>query len=241
MFNFKQKAKKVLHFFILIIFLFLITSCVEYYEEYDGSDGREYLIEIRNNFNSAKAETAEREDDFEYDFEYDFESNFITAADSYKTYSDTFDAGIEELIEPGISVADYEKSEITKGITDEFSDNEAQNNIGKNKDSQTKSEKDGDYKTENGKDGAYQAAAETNEDSQAKTEKTELASNESEAVNDEINSVSDYSSYGNIVWIPTKGGKKYHSKSSCSGMISPKQVSLSEAKALGFTACKRCH
>ena len=43
------------------------------------------------------------------------------------------------------------------------------------------------------------------------------------------------------VWIPTKGGKKYHSKSSCSGMKDPEKVSLSTAKDRGFTACKKCH
>lgn len=43
------------------------------------------------------------------------------------------------------------------------------------------------------------------------------------------------------VWIPTKGGKKYHSHSSCSGMIDPRKVSLEEAEQLGFTACGRCH
>ena len=45
---------------------------------------------------------------------------------------------------------------------------------------------------------------------------------------------------GKMVWIP-KSGAKYHSKASCSGMEGPKQVTLSEAEALGFTACKRCY
>lgn len=44
-----------------------------------------------------------------------------------------------------------------------------------------------------------------------------------------------------MVWIPTKGGKKYHSKKSCSNMEDPEYVPLSEAVALGFEACKRCH
>lgn len=43
------------------------------------------------------------------------------------------------------------------------------------------------------------------------------------------------------VWIPTHGGKKYHSKSSCSGMKDPEKVSLSTAKQRGFTACKKCY
>lgn len=44
-----------------------------------------------------------------------------------------------------------------------------------------------------------------------------------------------------MVWIPTNGGTKYHSKSSCSNMDNPQQVTLSEAQAKGFTACKRCY
>ncbi len=44
-----------------------------------------------------------------------------------------------------------------------------------------------------------------------------------------------------MVWIPTNGGKKYHSHSSCSGMENPSQVTISEAQARGFTPCKRCY
>ena len=43
------------------------------------------------------------------------------------------------------------------------------------------------------------------------------------------------------VWIPTHGGKKYHRKSSCSGMKGPEKVSISTAKQRGFTACKKCY
>lgn len=52
-------------------------------------------------------------------------------------------------------------------------------------------------------------------------------------------------SYGesssSMVWIPTNGGKKYHSHSGCSNMKNPQKVSLSKAKNLGFTACKKCY
>lgn len=43
-----------------------------------------------------------------------------------------------------------------------------------------------------------------------------------------------------MVWIP-QSGKKYHADPSCSGMKSPRQVTLSEAKSKGYTACKRCY
>lgn len=43
-----------------------------------------------------------------------------------------------------------------------------------------------------------------------------------------------------LVWIPTKGGTKYHKKESCSNMKSPLQVSLSVAKQKGYTPCSKC-
>lgn len=46
---------------------------------------------------------------------------------------------------------------------------------------------------------------------------------------------------GNLVWVPTNGGTKYHSKSSCSGMKNPMQVSVETAKSNGYTPCARCH
>ena len=42
-----------------------------------------------------------------------------------------------------------------------------------------------------------------------------------------------------LVWIP-KSGSKYHSKSTCSNMSEPTQVSLDVAKSLGFSPCKKC-
>lgn len=43
-------------------------------------------------------------------------------------------------------------------------------------------------------------------------------------------------SSGNLVWVPTNGGTKYHSKSSCSKMKDPIQVSIETAKKNGYTA-----
>ncbi len=44
-----------------------------------------------------------------------------------------------------------------------------------------------------------------------------------------------------MVWIPTRGGKKYHARSSCSNMIDPDYVSIEEAIYQGFDACKKCY
>ena len=53
-------------------------------------------------------------------------------------------------------------------------------------------------------------------------------------------SVPSPESGGNLVWIPTNGGTRYHSHSGCSGMIDPIQVSVETALANGFTRCGRC-
>lgn len=44
-----------------------------------------------------------------------------------------------------------------------------------------------------------------------------------------------------MVWIPTGGGTKYHSRSGCSNMDNPQNVTLSKAKARGVPPCKRCY
>ena len=44
-----------------------------------------------------------------------------------------------------------------------------------------------------------------------------------------------------MVWIPTKGGTKYHTHAGCSNMIGPEHVTKAEAERRGFTPCKRCH
>ncbi len=46
---------------------------------------------------------------------------------------------------------------------------------------------------------------------------------------------------GDLVWIPTHGGTKYHRSARCSNMVDPIQVSRETAIANGFTACKRCY
>ena len=51
----------------------------------------------------------------------------------------------------------------------------------------------------------------------------------------------NYSSNSDKVWIPTNGGTKYHSSSTCSNMLNPLYVTKSQAISQGFTACKRCY
>lgn len=44
-----------------------------------------------------------------------------------------------------------------------------------------------------------------------------------------------------FVWISSKGGKKYHSDPSCSGMKDAVQKSLEEAVTEGYEPCKKCY
>ena len=43
-----------------------------------------------------------------------------------------------------------------------------------------------------------------------------------------------------VVWVVTTGSK-YHSKSSCSNMKSPRQISLENAQKQGYEPCKKCY
>ena len=43
-----------------------------------------------------------------------------------------------------------------------------------------------------------------------------------------------------IVWV-TANGKRYHSDPSCSNMIDPEEISLSDAEDMGYTPCKKCY
>ena len=44
-----------------------------------------------------------------------------------------------------------------------------------------------------------------------------------------------------MVWIPTKGGTKYHRYAGCSNMDNPSQVTKSQAESRGFSPCKKCY
>lgn len=46
---------------------------------------------------------------------------------------------------------------------------------------------------------------------------------------------------GRAVWVPTNGGKKRHSKATCSGMDNPRLISVRNAEQLGVEPCKRCN
>lgn len=43
-----------------------------------------------------------------------------------------------------------------------------------------------------------------------------------------------------MVWIP-RNGSKYHSRSSCSNMKNPSQVTKDQAKSRGYSPCKKCY
>ena len=44
---------------------------------------------------------------------------------------------------------------------------------------------------------------------------------------------------GQLVYVPTDGGKKRHAKPTCSGMSDPRKVSVRNAEAMGMDACGR--
>ena len=42
------------------------------------------------------------------------------------------------------------------------------------------------------------------------------------------------------VYVPTDGGKKRHTRPTCSGMLDPRKLSIRNAEVAGFDACKKC-
>lgn len=54
------------------------------------------------------------------------------------------------------------------------------------------------------------------------------------------NDVTSAENQSNTVWV-TEKGKKYHSKSTCSGMKSPIEISKEQAEQQGYEPCKRCY
>lgn len=54
------------------------------------------------------------------------------------------------------------------------------------------------------------------------------------------NSSNSQSGGSGMVWIP-QSGSKYHSRSGCSNMKNPSQVTQSEAESMGYEPCKKCY
>ena len=83
------------------------------------------------------------------------------------------------------------------------------------------------------------------QDTSSESKKTDSSKTQSNGDNsEEISGVTvpkQEESKGNLVWVPTNGGTKYHSRAGCSGMKNPMQVSVETAKSNGYTPCARCH
>ncbi|MCM1172114.1 MAG: hypothetical protein NC393_08290 [Clostridium sp.] len=69
---------------------------------------------------------------------------------------------------------------------------------------------------------------------------TETSQNTTEATEAVTETEAPTTEYVEMVWIPNTGSK-YHSRSSCSNMDNPTQVTRESAESMGYTPCKRCH
>jgi len=87
---------------------------------------------------------------------------------------------------------------------------------------------------------AAETKAQTITETAAAKETTAAAKKETAAADPAVTQAPAAQSGKEMVWVSATG-KKYHTNSSCSGMKSPYQLTLSEAAAEGYTACKRCH
>ena len=77
----------------------------------------------------------------------------------------------------------------------------------------------------------------TEKETSGKTETTKKVKTEKQSTTAKSVKQNDKS---DMVWIPNSGAK-YHKSASCSGMKNPSHVSLSTAKARGYTPCKKCY
>lgn len=68
----------------------------------------------------------------------------------------------------------------------------------------------------------------------------ETSSSSSTETSSKPASTSTSTSNETMVWIPNSGSK-YHTRSNCSNMKNPTQVTESQAISRGYTPCKRCH
>ena len=73
-----------------------------------------------------------------------------------------------------------------------------------------------------------------------KAEEERLAKEAEEAEQARLAAAAEEAAQEQMVWI-SKSGSCYHSKSSCSGMKDPWQVTLSKAKSMNKRACKKCY
>ena len=72
-----------------------------------------------------------------------------------------------------------------------------------------------------------------------RTTSADSASTQSPASFDNISALGGFNPpAGNDVWV-CENGSRYHRRSSCSGMIDPRHVSLAWAQANGYTPCRR--
>ncbi len=82
---------------------------------------------------------------------------------------------------------------------------------------------------------------ETESVAQTETEMTTESETETESLSDsQTDTDTDTETEEEKVWIPASG-KKYHSRSDCSGMKNPTEVTVDEAIDKGYEPCKRCY
>ena len=93
-----------------------------------------------------------------------------------------------------------------------------------------------DEQSEKGNNNSFWGANDTKKDSSTTKPNNPSSNNNSTA---KPNTTTD-DEMVEMVWVPSSG-TKYHSKSTCSGMKSPKEIPLEDAIKEGYTACKRCH
>ena len=119
-----------------------------------------------------------------------------------------------------------EAQDQAKKEAEEQSKKEAQNQAKKKAEEQSKKEEQDQAKKEAEEQSKKENESQTNKDAERHNPTVTVPAPETGS---------------NLVWIPTNGGKKYHSHSGCSNMKNPNQVTKATAEANGFTPCAKCY
>lgn len=80
-----------------------------------------------------------------------------------------------------------------------------------------------------------------NEETAENIQKASAPNSSSSSSNNKVDAPNQDIQGEDLVWVPNKGGTKYHNRESCSNMSNPSHIPLDEAKKRGYEPCKKCY
>ena len=191
---------------------------------------REYVKDSATGYNAHSGEHLNFISETDLNLESDVE--VVGKVKSYKDFLGSWIINYEmiEIDSSAKEQAQREAEEQAKKEAEEQAKKEAEEQAKKEAEEQAKREAEEQARKQ------AQAQAKREAEEQAKKEVEKQAQKQSSTV-----TVPPSETGSNLVWVPINGGTKYHSRSGCSNMKNPNQVTKATAEANGFTPCGRCY